>query len=260
MERRSSSEIGILAALSVLSIASSAMLVASPLFAAGASQLVFGATDAMAARVVGLRSPSAAMRVGARALAAATWGGAVSAIATVHTTAVPRLLFLATALLFGLVVGAYGAAGGRTGPTRGPAIEGPLVAVCDALTAAWCFVLSLTAHDAELRTRATLAAGIALALMLRALVVARIVAAASEDRGTPKIAAIGFVAWLAVSAVACTFAASPTTWSGLGAAVVLTVAAVLAELRRKRALVVFLRGSLAFAVAAMLGIATFLSG
>jgi hypothetical protein len=256
MVRRSSSEIGILVALS---IASSAMLVASPLFAAGAAQLVFGATDAMAARTVGLRSPSAAMRIGSRALAAATWGGAVSALASMHTTATPRLLFIATALLFGLVVGAYGAAGGRLRETRGPAVEGPLVGVCDALTAAWCFVLSIAAHDAPLRSRATLAFGIALALVLRSLLVARVVAAAADDRGTEKIAAIGFVAWLAIGAVACTFAASPTTWSGLGAAVLLTIAAVLAELRRKRALVVFFRGSLAFAVAAMLGVATFLS-
>jgi hypothetical protein len=256
MVRRSSSEIGILAALSV---ASSAMLVASPLFAAGAAQLVFGATDAMAARTVGLRSPSVAMRVGTRALASAMWGGAVSAVVPGASSTTPRLLFVATALLFGLVVGAYGAAGGRTGPTRGPAIEGPLVGVCDALSASWCFFLALVAHDAPLRTRATLAIGVALVLMLRALVVARVVSAAAEERGTPKIAAIGFVAWLALGSVACTFAASPTTWSGLSAAVVLTLAAVLAELRRKRALVVFFRGSLAFAVAAMLGVATFLA-
>lgn len=201
------------------------------------------------------------MRVGSRALAAAMWGGAVSAIVpgTSSASATPRLLFIATALLFGLVVGAYGAAGGRIGPTRGPAIEGPLVGVCDALAAAWCFFLALVAHDAPLRTRATLAIGVALVLMLRALVVARVVVASAEERGTPRIAAIGFVAWLAIGSVACTFAGSATTWSGLGAAVLLTIAAVLAELRRKRALVVFFRGSLAFAVAAMLGVATFLA-
>jgi Na+-translocating ferredoxin:NAD+ oxidoreductase RnfA subunit len=71
------------------------------------------------------------------------------------------------------------------------------------------------------------------------------------------LAGIGFVLWVAIAAVFCTLAATPITWSGLGAALVLTIAAALAERRHRRALPVLLRGSLAFVFAAMLGIATF---
>ncbi len=46
--------------------------------------------------------------------------------------------------------------------------------------------------------------------------------------------ALGFLGWLAVAATLCTLAAPPVAWSGLGAASVLTLAAVLVERRQRR--------------------------
>ncbi|MBI2390683.1 MAG: hypothetical protein HYV09_13925 [Deltaproteobacteria bacterium] len=257
-------------ALGALAVASGAMLVTSPVFAIGASPLVFGATDSAANAALGTPAPSVRVRVVARMLASAAWGGAASTIVATRGTDVARsavrLPRLAIALAVGAVIGAFAGAGepAREGrPPRAPLAEAPLVGVLDVLTAAWTFVLSIAAHDAGLRTRAPIAVGIALALSLRALVVARVAAygarMAARGESAVVVSAAGFVSWLALAAVACTLAATPITWSGLGTAVVLTVAAGLAESRRRRPLVVFLRGSLAFAFAAMLGAATFLA-
>lgn len=281
MDRRSSSEISpgegrhdrrhgwAAAALGGLAIGSAAMLVVSPLFAIGASPLTFGAADAACAAALGSPAPSVRVRVVSRALAAAAWGGAASTIVAARGADSPnvgvRLTLLAIFLALGAIVGSFGASGqaglappGGRAP-RTPLGESPLVGVLDVATTAWTFVLALAAHEADLRTRATMILGVALALGLRALLVARLaqhVARAPDDARVP---AAGFVGWLALAAIACTVAATPVTWSGLGAATLLTFAALLAESRRKRAVVLFLRGSLAFACAAMLGVATFLA-
>jgi len=258
------------AALAVLAIASAAMLSASPVFAVGGSPLTFGATDAAAAVALRSPAPSVRVRVVARALASAVWGGAAAAIVAARggdvANATVRMTLLAIFLAIGAIVGAFGstgeaaAAGGTPDRApRPPSGESPLVGALDVLTTGWAFVLALAAHEADLRTRIASVVGLALALCLRALVVARIAVRAAREPEDPRLAAIGFVAWLAMAAVACTVAATPLTWSGLGAALVLTLAAGLAESRRKRPVVVFLRGSLAFAFAAMLGIATFLA-
>ena len=240
------------------------MLGASPLFAIGASPLAFGATDAAAAVAMESPSPSVRVRVVARALAAAAWGGAASTILAARgsdpANASVRMTLLAIFLAVGAIVGSFGSAGAaatETLPPRPPQAEAPLVALLDVLTAGWAFVLAVALHGEGARARVLSTVGLALALGLRALLVARIALAASSAGDDPRPAAFGFVAWLALAATTCTIAASPLTWSGLGAAIVLTVAAALAESRRKRALVLFLRGSLAFA--AMLGIATFLA-
>ncbi len=279
MDRRSSSEIRSLrgpseaphdgghgwgaAALAVLAVGSAAMLGASPLFAIGAAPLTFGATDAAAAVALGSPSPNARVRVVARALASAAWGGAASTIVATRgsgggsdgASAAVRLTLLAMFLAIGAIVGSFGSATGST-PARG---ESPLVGVLDVLTTAWAFFLALASHEAEAKTRILMVAGVALALCLRALLVARVAAWSARAPEDTRLPAIGFVAWLAVASIACSFSSTPLTWSGLGAALLLTVAAALAESRRKRPLVLFLRGSLACAFAAMLGVATFLA-
>lgn len=276
MDRPTSSEIrsrlGVVGgvALGALAVASGVMLVTSPLFAIGASPLVFGATDSAASAALRTPSPSVRVRVVARTLASAAWGGAASTIVATRGSDVAssavRLPLLAIALAVGAVIGAFAGAGeqARDGrPPRAPLAEAPLVGVLDVLTTAWVFVLAIAAHEGSLRAQAPMAIGVALALSLRALVVARVAAhgskMAARQEAAVVLSATGFVAWLALAAIACTLAATPITWSGLGAAVVLTLAAGLAESRRRRPLVVFLRGSLAFAFAAMLGVATFLA-
>lgn len=275
MDRRSSSEIRsssgpshgwAAAALGLLAVASAAMLGASPLFAIGASPLTFGATDAAAAVALGSPSPSVRVRIVARALAAAAWGGSASTIIAARgadtVNAAVRMTVLAIFLAVGAIVGSFASTGeaayeGR--PPRPPRGESSLVGVLDVVTAGWAFVLALAAHGGSTSTRIACAVGLALALALRALLVARLALAVARDPEHPRFAAAGFVAWVALAAIACTVAATPLTWSGLGAALVLTLAAALAESRRRRPLVLFLRGSLAFAFAAMLGIATFLA-
>jgi hypothetical protein len=67
------------------------------------------------------------------------------------------------------------------------------------------------------------------------------------------LAALGFVGWLGAAGLTSTLASTSIAWSGLGAAIVLTFASVVAELRRRRAAVALLRASLGCAVAALLG-------
>ncbi len=254
------------ASLAGLSLASAAMLVGSPLFAIGASPLTFGATDAAASLALDTPSPSVRTRVVARALAAAAWGGAASTSVALRGSELGaagfRPTLLAIFLAVGTVVGAFGTGSGaaRPGaPPRTPGAEAPMIGVLDVTTAAWSFFLALAAHEADARTRATMTLGVALALGLRALLVARVVRSGRERPDDARLSALGFVGWIALAGTSCACAPTPVTWSGLGAAVLLTLAAALAEARRKRPFVLFLRGSLAFAFAAMLGVSTFLS-
>lgn len=265
MEGRPSSEmrrpVAATLSLGALSLAAGALLAWSPVLAVGLCPLVFGVTDFTATHALGGVGPSVRVRIVARALASLTWGGAVSTIVASRGAELTsaRLPLLAIALGVGTIIGVYGSAGARgTGEAspRPPLAEAPLIAMCDVATTGWVFVNALTAHGSDLRARVLVLLGIAVAVALRALLVARI---AARDPESPALAAVGFVVWLGVASLACTLAATPMTWSGLGAALVLTLAAALAESRKRRALVVLLRGSLAFAFAAMLGIATFLA-
>lgn len=269
MDRRSSSEIRsrwAAPALAALSIASGALLVLSPGIAVAVCPLVFGVTDLASAHAFGSLGPTVRVRVVARGLASAAWGGAIATIiasaearGTDPGSAAVRLPLFAIALAIGTVIGVYGSAGVRAtaeGPARAPLAQAPLIGLCDVATAAWVFVNAISAHGTELRSRVLILLAVSVAIALRALMVARLAARNPESAG---LAAVGFVAWVAVAAIVCTLEATQITWSGLGAALVLTVAAGLAESRRRRALVVMLRGSLAFVFAAMLGIATFLA-
>lgn len=253
------------AALASLVVAAASVLLISPVLAVAAAPLAFALTDLAAAHALGAPSPSLRVRIVARALASVAWGGSISAIAASRggdvAGAAVRLPLLAIALAVGTVLGAYGSAGEAArdkSPPRPPLTEAPLIGVVDLATAGWLFVTAISAHGTELRTRVMLLVAGAIALALRALFVARIATRGAIDPSAPMLAAIGFVLWVAIAAVFCTIAATPITWSGLGAALVLTLAAALAERRHRRALPVFLRGSLAFVFAAMLGIATFL--
>ena len=252
MERPSSSEIRSVraaAALASLAVASAAVLLLSPVLAVAAAPIAFGLTDVAAAHALSAPSPSIRVRVVSRALASLAWGGSISAIVASRggdiVGAGVRLPLLAIALAVGAVLGAYGSAGEAGPPPRPPLTEAPLIGVADVATAGWLFVTAVGAHGTELRTRVTLLLAASIGLALRALVVAR-------------VAIRGFVLWIGIAAIFCALASTPITWSGLGAAIVLSFAAALAERRHRRALPVLLRGSLAFAFAAMLGIATFL--
>lgn len=271
MARGSSSEISRRSpppaiALASLSVAGGALLITSPVIAIGVAPLVYGLTDLAAAHAIGWVGPTARVRVVARSLASAAWGGAISTIvATRGSEGRIRLPLLAIALALGTLIGVYGSGGRRAlgnEPARPPTAESPLIGACDVVTAGWALVNAISAHGRDLRTRLVVMIAVAVAVALRALVVARISARSSarsskRDPESAGLAAIGFVAWLALASIACTLAATPLTWSGLGAAWVLTLAGALAESQKKRAVVVLLRGSLAFALATMLGIAVF---
>jgi hypothetical protein len=258
----SSSEIHTPAAalLGVFSVAAGALLIVSPILAIAIAPLVYGLTDLAASYAFGFAGPSGRVRVVARALASAAWGGVISTIVATRggDSASVRLPLLAIALAIGTVIGVFGTAGQRAidkRPPRAPLAESPLIGVCDVATAGFVFVNAVAAHGAEMRNRIMLLLVVSLTIALRALLVARL---CQRDPESPRLAALGFVLWIALASIACTLAATPMTWSGLGAALVLTFAAALAESRKKRPLVVLLRGSLAFLFASMLGIATFL--
>jgi len=268
MERPSSSEIRPVhaaAALASLAVASAAVLLISPVLAVSAAPFAFGLTDVAAAHAASAPSPSLRVRVVARALASLAWGSAISGIVATRGGDVAgsavRLPLLAIALAVGTAIGAYGSAGEAArgnAPPRPPLTEAPLIGFADVATAAWLFVTAVSAHGGDLRARVTLVLAAAIALALRALFVARVAIRGSIDPAAAGPAAIGFVLWIALASISCTLAATPITWSGLGAALLLTLAAALAERRHRRALPVLLRGSLVFAFAAMLGITTFL--
>lgn len=272
MERRASSENRVrVAALLLVSVACSAMLTASPLMAVAGAPLVFGATDTLAAPLLAARAgdrlgPSARVRLVSRVIAAAAWSVSLASLvpsrAGATTFASLRLPLVAIVLAIGTVVGAFGTGGEAAHdgkPARAPFAESPLIGLCDVATAAWCFVLAVAAHEGTPVARGSVVVGGLLAVLFRVLLVATVARRAAHAQASALLAGLGFVGWIGAAGVACTFAATPTTWSGLGAALVLTLAALLAELRRRRAVVVLLRGALAFAVATMLGVATLLS-
>jgi hypothetical protein len=261
---------GAAAALGALAVASGAVSVLSPLIAVAAAPLIYGLTDLAAGHALSVRGPSLRVRIIARALASAAWGGSITTIVAsrgVGEAPASRLPLLAIVLAVGTVIGVYGSGGQASrgarpaegsSEARPPFTESPLIGLLDVVTAAWAFVGAVTAHGGDLRARVLLLLGVAVSIALRALIVARIAAHAARAPDAPGLAAIGFVLWVALAGIACTIAATPMTWSGLGAALILTLAAAIAETRKRRPLVVFLRGSLAFAFAAMLGVVTFL--
>ena len=226
----------------------------SPELSPGFAMLSFGLVDGLLSPLAGAEVPTPRRRLAARAIAAIVGAGLMAILVSAHGTArlaSPWALpVCAIAATLGMIVGTLGSA-------RAPWIVGPQIGLLDLGGVAWSFLGALSAHEAAPPRRLLVAATVGVLVLLRAFAVASLVARAKE--ASASLAAIGFVGWIAAASLLTMLAATPTAFSGLGTATLLTFAAILVERRHRRAIVVFLRGALAFSVAAMLGAVTLLA-
>ncbi len=226
-----------------------------PPFAPALAMLGFALVDGLLANLLGAAAAPPGRRVVTRGTAAGILLGLMSLLVAAHGSArwgswtLPTCAIVATAAF---VVGTYGS-------LRAPNAAGPTVGLLDLGTSAFVLLGGLSAHEASSSRRAAVALSMGVVGVLRGLSVVTLVARGAREADTTMLAALGFLGWLAVAATLCTVAASPVAWSGLGAATVLTLAAVLVERRQRRLVVVFFRGALAFSAAAMLGAVSLLA-
>lgn len=214
----------------------------------------FGLIDGLFAPLAGELAAPPGRRLATRAVSAALLSGVMLLLAAAHGStrlaspwALPTCAIVATGAY---VLGTFGA-------LRPPNAAGPAIALLDLGTSTLFLLAALSAHEAPPSRRAVVALTLGVVSAARGLaVVTLLVRGARPGVALP---AAGFVGWLAVAAVLSTQAATPAAWSGLGAAAMLTLAAVLVERRQRRAVVVFLRGALAFCAAAMLGAVSLLA-
>jgi len=249
------------------SIFASYALTASPTVAIVGAPLAFGAMDALVSATLASDGPPFKMRVAARCAGSVLFGCVLWMALSLRssTRLASQTAWLLPMLAIGgalaVVVGTWGSAGlAPTAESRGggPVAESPVLGLLDAGTTVWAFLLSTLAHEAPVRARIVICAALGTTLLARALAVAVLARHGATHPFSPTLAALGFVGWLGAAGLTCTIAATPIAWSGLGAAVVLTLASILAELRRKRAAIALLRASLGCAVAAMLGVLSIL--
>lgn len=214
----------------------------------------FGLIDGLFAPLAGRLAAPSGRRFSTRVVGAALLAAVMLLLAAAHGSArlsspwaLPTCAIVATAAY---VLGTFGV----MGP---PNAAGPAIGLLDLGTSTLFLLAALSAHEASPARRAVVALTLGVVSAARGLsAVTLLVRGAREGLFLP---AIGFLGWIAVAAVLSTQAATPAAWSGLGAAAVLTLAAVLVERRQRRAVVVFLRGALAFCAAAMLGAVSLLA-
>ncbi|MBL8721173.1 MAG: hypothetical protein JNL79_34630 [Myxococcales bacterium] len=254
MRRSSSVPLRLLLALSAGAGLGAAAIQVPP-FAPALAMLSFALVDGVLASFLGPFAAPPARRVVTRGTAAGILLGLMSLLVAAHGSArwgswtLPLCAIVATAAF---VVGTYGS-------LRTPNAAGPTVGLVDLGTSAFVLLAALSAHEAPSSRRATVAVTMGVVGVLRGLSVVTLVARGAREGDATMLPALGFLGWLAVAATLCTLAASPVAWSGLGAATVLTLAAVLVERRQRRVIVVFFRGALAFSAAAMLGAVSLLA-
>lgn len=141
--------------------------------------------------------------------------------------------------------------------------DGALVALADAITAGWAFAMAVVLESEPLlRVRPMATIALSGTFIARTLVVVSVARGAATRPTSERRAAVAFVGWLAVAALAAPLASTAVVWSGIGAACVLTVASVLAESRKRaRSVVVALgRGTIGWVVAAALAALSVLAG
>ena len=223
----------------------SLLLVSSPVLAIVASPLAFGLMDWGMSTSLRVPGPSVGLRMFGRLVAAAAAGIALRVLLSLAGSprapvlapwllpAIAIVLSLAwsfAALAANLVgVAPAPAQGGRARPPLG---DGALVMLADVVVTAFAVVLSIVAHDRPRGVAIVSCLGLAATMCARGLLVATIAHRCAVRPSSPTRVVIAFVLWLAQASMVTTLAKDPIAWSGLGAAVVLTLAAVLAEARR----------------------------
>lgn len=226
-------------------MAMSLLLVTSPVLAIVASPLAFGLMDWGMATALGIPGPRIALRMFGRVVAAAAAGIALRVLLSLAGT--PRApvlapwLLPAIAILLSLSWSFAALAANLVGATRAdedgarprpPLGDGALVMLSDFVVAAFAVVLSIVSHDRPPRVGMVSCLALAATMCARGLLVATVAHRCSVRPSSPRRVVLAFVLWLAHASIVTTLARDPIAWSGLGAAVVLTLAAILAEARR----------------------------
>lgn len=189
--------------------------------------------------------------------------GGSSAGASTARWALPLLAIL---LAFTALAGAAWSVGAVAGlELRRPRIflvEGALVALLDLAIAIWATRLGLLIEHVPQGRRWPAALAIATSLLARSVIVARLSVRSRLTPGAPGLAVLAFVGWLAVAAVFATMRGSTLAWSGLGAAVLLSVASALTQARARvpSAPLALARATIACMIAASLAVLAAVSG
>jgi hypothetical protein len=193
---------------------------------------------------------AARLGIGADAIARARW-------------ALPLLAILLGFVSLGGAAWSAGAVAGLS--ERRPRIflvEGALVAWLDLALVGWLTRLSLVTEHAPAGARWPVAASLSAALLARAVILASLSRRARTRPGAPTLAVLAFLAWLSAAAATSTLRGTPLTWAGLGAAMVLSAAAAIAQSRARApsAPLALARATLACMVATYLAVLSAVSG
>jgi hypothetical protein len=189
--------------------------------------------------------------------------GGSSAGALTARWALPLLAIL---LAFTALAGAAWSVGAVAGlDLRRPRIflvEGALVAWLDLGVSIWVTRLGLVIEHVPQGRRWPAAIAIAASLLARSVIAARLSRRARSTPGMPALAVLAFLGWLAVAAVFATMRGSALAWSGLGAAVLLSVASALTQARARApsAPLALARATIACMIAACLAVLAAVSG
>ena len=251
----------------------SLLLVTSPVLAIVVSPLAFGLMDWGMGTALRLPGPRFVLRIFGRVVATAAAAIVLrvllSLAGTPRAPALAPWLLPALAILFALawsfaaiasdLVGAITVEEGER--PRAPLGEGALVMLADVLVASFAVMLSILAHrgldrDRDWRVIGVACLALAATMCARGLLVATIVHRLSVRPSSPTRVVLAFVLWLAHAAIVTTLAKDPIAWSGLGAAVFITLASVFAESRRATpsALSALGRATIAWSVSATLAL------
>lgn len=228
--------------------------------------VTIGASDVIVAFVYGERDAARARRtILARLVCGVILSGGLAAahwIGHAVPIAIARWAMTAVAIV---VAGVAHVAGtiDRPRATRLRLCVGAIVLMLDAVAIVIAGVLATNhqrlvddgaARPSSMLASATSVGGV---LLVRALVVRAFDAASVRKKQTfpsPAVVALVFLAWLSIASLAATIAGDALAWSGLGAALVLAIAAIVLEGRRRarQADVALTRAMLGFIVSATL--------
>lgn len=239
-----------------LAILAGAMLVsqAAPVGVLAMVPVTLGWIDGFDARLTAAAALPWSRRMGLRCAATLLWWGG-SWLAIHAHGGFPGTSWTLWGSTFALVLGAVaaGATAARTGLSA-------WVALLDFAVAGVSLLFSLVAygHAPVLRPWVAVPVTILLALRTGALRWATGHRRRGDEDG--KVAALAFVGWIGLGSVGFTMAPTVHVGMGLLTALVLTASALWVERRRRRAVVFFLRSSLAFCAATMLATASMLGG
>jgi hypothetical protein len=257
----------------VVALGGAVVMVGAPPTVILLAPIAFLFLDGGLALIAALPGPSLRVRMFARLVAAAAGAIALRIVTSLAGAArggpIAAWLLPATAILVALGW-TFGAVGGtlvrgprspKEKPTRPALVDGTLVLLADVVGTALAFAIALMSFEAPPRSRFVAMLALATVLVARSVAVAFVVARVDAKPSSGARAATAFVLWLALAGFAVSLARTFVVWSGAGAALVLTLAAVLRESRRPSPSAVSALGRATFAwcVAAFLAILALLS-